>query len=144
MDGYNNDAGGGFVPELKSSDSVTFLQQLAEYAHSPKNLMGIGLKNAGDIVGATVQNSEGPQKALDWVVNEQCVQLSECDTFSPYIGAGKPVFHIEYQVDKFAPAGQPPKTPHEDCTDPTASQFSTIIKADSQHIPADNTLWCPQ
>jgi hypothetical protein len=29
-------------------------------------------------------------------VNEQCVQYGECETFAPFIAAGKPVFHIEY------------------------------------------------
>lgn len=33
---------------------------------------------------------------VDFSVNEQCVQYSECDTFRPFIEAGKPVFHIEY------------------------------------------------
>jgi hypothetical protein len=29
-------------------------------------------------------------------VNEQCVRYGECETFAPFIAAGKPVFHIEY------------------------------------------------
>jgi hypothetical protein len=29
-------------------------------------------------------------------VNEQCVEYGECETFAPFIAAGKPVFHIEY------------------------------------------------
>jgi hypothetical protein len=29
-------------------------------------------------------------------VNEQCVEYGECETFAPFIEAGKPVFHIEY------------------------------------------------
>ena len=33
---------------------------------------------------------------MQWSVNEQCVQYSECNTFRPFIDAGKPVFHIEY------------------------------------------------
>jgi len=87
VDGYDN-SGGGFSPKLKASDSVAFLQNLTTHAHSQG--LAIGLKNAGSIVGDTLG-------FLDWVVNEQCVQYDECDTFHPFIDAGKPVFHIEYQ-----------------------------------------------
>lgn len=51
--------------------------------------MAIGLKNAGDII----------PNVLDFVqfsVNEQCAEYSECAKFAPFIQAGKPVFHIEY------------------------------------------------
>lgn len=57
--------------------------------------MAIGLKNAGGII----------PKVLDFInfsVNEQCAEFSECETFAPFIKAGKPVFHIEYP--KGAPA----------------------------------------
>jgi hypothetical protein len=33
---------------------------------------------------------------IQYSVNEQCVQYSECETFQPVIAGGKPVFHIEY------------------------------------------------
>ena len=33
---------------------------------------------------------------MQWAVNEQCVQYGECDTCQQSVGAGKPVFHIEY------------------------------------------------
>jgi len=49
--------------------------------------MAIGLKNAGEIVQQIL-----PQ--MEWQVNEQCVEYDECDTFTPFITAGKTVFHI--------------------------------------------------
>jgi endo-alpha-1,4-polygalactosaminidase (GH114 family) len=109
VDGYDNDNGGGFNPPLKESDSVTFLNKLAAYAHDTSHNMGIGLKNSGAIVEAT-------KATLDWVVNEQCVQFTECDTFSPFINVGpqgKPVFHIEYQVDPNS--STPPASLHDNC-----------------------------
>jgi hypothetical protein len=49
----------------------------------------MGLKNAGDIIDDVLP-------IVDFSVNEQCVQYSECTTFEAFIKAGKPVFHIEY------------------------------------------------
>jgi protein-tyrosine phosphatase len=51
--------------------------------------LAIGLKNAGDIVPNVLS-------VIQYSVNEQCVQYSECETFHPLIAVGKPVFHIEY------------------------------------------------
>jgi hypothetical protein len=51
--------------------------------------MAMGLKNAGDIIPKVLN-------ITSFSVNEQCAQYSECETFAPFIKAGKPVFHIEY------------------------------------------------
>lgn len=51
--------------------------------------LAIGLKNAGDIVSDVLH-------LVQFAVNEQCVQFSECHKWAPFIKAGKPVFHIEY------------------------------------------------
>ena len=137
MDGYNNDNGGGFSTPLQSSDSIKFLNTLADYAHNSAQNMGIGLKNSGAIVGDT-------KSFLDWVVNEQCVQFTECDTFSPFITTGpqgKPVFHIEYEVDKFSDT--PVANRHDDCYGADTDKFSTVIKPDSQSIPK-NTVFCSE
>ncbi|KAF4624594.1 hypothetical protein G7Y89_g13573 [Cudoniella acicularis] len=120
VDGYSNDNAGGFTPGLSQSDSVAFLQTLSTYAHSVG--LGIGLKNAGDIVQDT-------SSFLDWVVNEQCVQYGECATFRPFINAGKPVFHIEYK-------NQSPNIT-DDCHGANTASFSTVIKPDESSIPKD-------
>lgn len=55
--------------------------------------MTLGLKNAGDIISTVLP-------IVDFSVNEQCIEYSECSTFRRFVDAGKPVFHIEY------PAGE--------------------------------------
>jgi hypothetical protein len=51
--------------------------------------MSMGLKNAGDIIPSVLNITQ-------FSVNEQCNQFGECNNFSPFVEAGKPVFHIEY------------------------------------------------
>ncbi|KUJ24166.1 uncharacterized protein LY89DRAFT_572399 [Mollisia scopiformis] len=143
VDGYDN-GGGGFTPPLSSSDSVTYLRNLTNYAHSVSTSkhhssrrsqrlrerstgIGIGLKNAG----AIVQDVVG---FLDWVVNEQCVEYDECSTFQPFIQNGKPVFHIEYKDQS--------ENVTKDCFGPDTNGFSTIIKPDEDDLPAAVTF-CP-
>jgi len=124
VDGYDN-GGGGFSTPLTSSDSITFMRKLFTYAHS--QAVAIDLKNAGGIVQDTLS-------FLDWSVNEQCVQYSECDTFSPFIAAGKHVFHIEY-------LDQSPDV-QQHCYGPNTSGFSTILKPDEDDLPA-TVQFCP-
>lgn len=116
VDGYQNDNG----LNLTQQDSIDFLQFLYGVA-SPYH-MAIGLKNAGDII---------PQ-VLDFInfsVNEQCAENSECTTFEPFIKAGKPVFHIEY------PQGAPtidPSRAADLCSHSGigagSTNFSTVLK----------------
>jgi hypothetical protein len=101
------------------------MKKFSIYAHSQG--LAIGLKNAGGIVHDTLS-------FLDWSVNEQCVQYSECDTFSPFVAAGKPVFHIEY-------LDQSPDV-QQDCYGPNTSGFSTILKRDEDYLPA-TVQFCP-
>jgi hypothetical protein len=79
----DNNNGLGLTP----TDSVNFLGFLATKAQNVS--LAIGLKNSGTIIPYTLP-------AMQWEVNEQCVQHSECSTFNPFINSGKPVFHIEY------------------------------------------------
>jgi hypothetical protein len=51
--------------------------------------LSTGLKNGGAILSSVLPFTQ-------FSVNEQCVEFSECDQFSPFINASKPVFHIEY------------------------------------------------
>jgi hypothetical protein len=72
---------------MTQQDSIDFIGFLAGIA---QNLtLSIGLKNSGAIISQVLP-------AVQWEVNEQCVQFSECTTFDPFIDSGKPVFHIEY------------------------------------------------
>ncbi|KAK7416109.1 hypothetical protein QQX98_005437 [Neonectria punicea] len=86
---------------LKSSDYVTYLKNLAAYAHSVKTQEGqpllVGQKNAPEI-------AEDLVSTLDFAVLEQCRGSSDsseesyafCSDFQTYIHAGKPVLQIEY------------------------------------------------
>jgi hypothetical protein len=72
---------------MTPNDSINFLRFLASQAQTLR--LAIGLKNSGTIIPYVLP-------AMQWEVNEQCVQHSECTTFDPFINASKPVFHIEY------------------------------------------------
>jgi len=81
--------------------------------------LAIGLKNAGAIIPSVLP-------AIQFAVNEQCVQYSDCPTFSAFVNASKPVFHIEY------PSEVKPEFAVNFCKDsgPAAGTrgFSTAIK----------------
>jgi hypothetical protein len=51
--------------------------------------LAIGLKNSGAIIKSVLP-------AMQFSVNEQCVEFKDCPVFSNFINASKPVFHIEY------------------------------------------------
>ncbi len=114
VDAYDN-GGGGF--SLTTTDSTDYVQWLATTAHSKG--LAVGLKNAGDIITSEVIGE------VDFAVNEQCVQYKECGTWTPFITANKPVFHIEYP--KSAP-NVPAATQSTTCNNPSASGFSTVLK----------------
>lgn len=73
--------------DLTKDDSISFMRFLAQEAAS--HGMMTGLKNAGDIVDDVIDY-------VQFSVNEQCAQYGECDAFSAFPDANKPVFHIEY------------------------------------------------
>jgi hypothetical protein len=90
------------------------MQYLAQEAAALN--LAIGLKNAGDIVPDVLP-------AMQYAVNEQCVQYGECKTFQPFIAAAKPVFHIEYPGDAAA------KSDASLCqTGAGTDDFSTVLK----------------
>jgi len=83
VDGFDNKNGLG----LTRADSIHFMGFLAAKAQNLN--LAIGLKNAGAIIPSVMP-------AVQFAVNEQCVQFSDCPTFSAFTNASKPVFHIEY------------------------------------------------
>jgi len=116
-DNQNNKNGLG----LTQDDTVSFLHFLAAEAVS-RNL-SIGLKNAGEVLPNLTS-------VVQFSVNEQCVQYSECATFAPMIQAGKPVFHIEYP--KGSPGNVAIAIADEVCattgSGAGSENFSTVIK----------------
>ena len=111
MDAYDN-GGGGF--NLKSADALNYIKFLATTAHGLG--LGIGLKNAGDIVKAA-------EPLVDFAVNEQCVQYEECARWKPFITANKAVFNVEYPVGG---ARAEAAVKAKSCKSP--KKFSTILK----------------
>ncbi|KAK5704481.1 hypothetical protein LTR17_021863 [Elasticomyces elasticus] len=80
-----------------------------------------GLKNGGSIVGDVLN-------VTDFEVNEQCVEYEECETFQPFVDAGKPVFGTEYtKADVDTPIRESSFV-NDICTNPSRRGFSTLIK----------------
>lgn len=85
---------------LTGGDQLAYNRMLARVAHQLG--LAIGLKNdlsqVPDLLGD-----------FDFSINEQCVEYSECAALVPFIKAGKPVFHAEYNVPpaRFCPVTRP-------------------------------------
>jgi len=96
VDGFSNDTG---FP-LTAAEQGRFNTWVAELAH--RHGLAVGLKNDLDQVSAL-------QPSFDFAVNEQCVQYHECASLSPFVRAGKAVFHVEYHLPlaRFCPVTRP-------------------------------------
>lgn len=93
VDAYDNDSGFPLTP----ADQVAFNIAVADLAHRAG--LSVGLKNAVGLVRTL-------EPYFDFAVNEQCYEYAECDRLSPFVQAGKAVFHVEYDVptSRFCPA----------------------------------------
>ena len=85
VDGYAN--GSGF--DFTSNDQIDYLKFLSREAHS-RGLL-IALKNATDLVEPLVGS-------MDFAVVEECFRYKDCEAYSPFIQAGKPVLVAEYSA----------------------------------------------
>lgn len=83
VDGYTQNS--GFT--LTSADQLDFNRWLALSAHELG--LAIGLKNDTDQVVQLVDD-------FDFAVTEQCFEYDECERYTTFIAAGKPVFNTEY------------------------------------------------
>ncbi|MEV8534653.1 endo alpha-1,4 polygalactosaminidase [Streptomyces sp. NPDC051211] len=90
MDGYRNTTG---FP-LTAADQLRYNRLIARLAHDRG--LAVGLKNDLDQIPELVGD-------FDFAVNEQCAQFGECERLTPFIDAGKAVFHVEYELpaDRF-------------------------------------------
>ncbi len=114
MDGYTNNTG---FP-LTAADQLRYNRYLADAAHARG--LAVGLKNDLDQIPDLVS-------AFDWVLNEQCFEYSECNTLLPFINAGKPVFHVEYNL-----------TTSQFCPQANALNFNSLRKhlsLDAYRVP---------
>jgi hypothetical protein len=89
VDGYSNDSG---FP-LKASDQLTFNSWLANEAH--KRGLSVALKN-------DPEQAKTLLPYFDWELDEECFNYNECDSFLPFIQAGKAVMEVEYDLDTSA------------------------------------------
>ena len=87
VDGYQNAT--GFA--LTASDQLRYNVFLADAAH----MRGLS---------AFLKNDVGQVRKLlpyfDATLNEQCFQYSECPALGRFVEAGKPVFNVEYELDR--------------------------------------------
>ncbi|MFG3493752.1 endo alpha-1,4 polygalactosaminidase [Streptomyces sp. NPDC047928] len=85
MDGYANDTG---FP-LTAADQLRYNRLIARLAHDRG--LSVGLKNDLDQIPQLVGD-------FDFAVNEQCAEYDECEALTPFLDAGKAVFHVEYEL----------------------------------------------
>lgn len=85
MDGYRNPSG---FP-LTAADQLRYNRLIARVAH--RHHLAVGLKNDLPQIPELVGD-------FDFAVNEQCAQYEECEELSPFVKAGKAVFHVEYEL----------------------------------------------
>jgi Glycoside-hydrolase family GH114 len=68
-------------------DQIAYNRGLARIAHRAG--LAVGLKNdlgqIGDLLGD-----------FDFAINEECFTYDECGELTPFVTAGKPVYHVEY------------------------------------------------
>ncbi|CAG6398284.1 endo alpha-1,4 polygalactosaminidase [Actinacidiphila cocklensis] len=93
LDGYANTTG---FP-LTAADQLAYNRMIAGLARDRG--LAVGLKNDLDQVPQLLGD-------FDFSVDEQCAQYGECERLSPFVAAGKPVFHVEYELApaEFCPA----------------------------------------
>jgi hypothetical protein len=95
LDGYSNSSG---FP-LTADDQLAYNRHVADLAHRMN--LAVGLKN-------DVEQAATLAPAFDFAVNEECARYQECETLRVFTAAGKPVFHVEYDLDtgQFCPAAK--------------------------------------
>jgi Glycoside-hydrolase family GH114 len=103
---------------ISAADQQGFIIQLSDAAHARG--LAFGLKNDLDEISALLSHA-------DFAVNEQCFEYDECDSLTPFIDAGKPVFNVEYTDSSLEDKA---KTV---CPDANARNFDSLIK----HIDVD-------
>lgn len=75
--------------EVSAHDQLIYNRGLADLAH--REGLAVGLKNDLGQVRELVDE-------FDFAVNEECVGFNECGLLKPFVAAGKPVLHVEYEL----------------------------------------------
>ena len=87
VDGYSNNT--GFA--LNDKQQLDYNRFLFDTAH--QHGLAVSLKNDLEQVDDLVDYA-------DFAINESCHQWRECHLLQPFIDAGKPVLHIDYQFNQ--------------------------------------------
>ncbi|MCX4510911.1 MULTISPECIES: endo alpha-1,4 polygalactosaminidase [Streptomyces] len=85
LDAYLNDTG---FP-LTAGHQLAYNRMIARIAHDRG--LSVGLKNDLPQIPELVRD-------FDFAVNEECAQYGECGRLTPFVRAGKAVFHVEYAL----------------------------------------------
>ncbi|MEU6478564.1 endo alpha-1,4 polygalactosaminidase [Streptomyces sp. NPDC047017] len=83
VEGYGNHSG---FP-LTAGDQLRYNRMIAALAH--ERGLAVGLKNDLPQIPQLLPD-------FDFAVNEECAQYDECAQLTPFVAAGKAVFHVEY------------------------------------------------
>ncbi|MFD7713088.1 endo alpha-1,4 polygalactosaminidase [Streptomyces sp. NPDC059785] len=83
LEGYADDTG---FP-LTERDQLAYNRMIADIAHDRG--LSVGLKNDLPQIPQLLGH-------FDFAVNEECAQFDECERLTPFVRAGKAVFHVEY------------------------------------------------
>ncbi|AKZ60027.1 putative endo alpha-1,4 polygalactosaminidase [Streptomyces ambofaciens ATCC 23877] len=83
VEGYGNETG---FP-LTARDQLAYNRMIASIAR--ERGLAVGLKNDLAQIPQLVDD-------FDFAVNEQCAEYGECARLTPFVEAGKAVFHVEY------------------------------------------------
>lgn len=94
-DGYIQDTGFS----ITAQHQVAYQRALASEAH--KRGLAIGLKN-------NIEQLDQMASFVDFAVNEQCYEYSECNAYARFLASGKPVFNIEYNAPRAAACASRP------------------------------------
>jgi hypothetical protein len=106
VDGYANRSG---FP-LTARDQLRFNRYLARQAHARG--LSIGLKN-------DLEQAAALEPWFDWALDEECMRYDECDLLTPFVAAGKAVFHVEYGDAELA---------RKICPQAHVRKFDTLVK----------------
>ncbi len=112
---------------------VNYNKAIIEMGHARG--MSVGLKN-----GASGGDFEKRMldAGADWALNEECNQYDECDGYSQFIAAGKPVFQVEYLDNQRKPYSGANGT----CAKDNAANFDGIVKDSSSQLSALPRIAC--
>ncbi|KAF2752184.1 glycoside hydrolase family 114 protein [Sporormia fimetaria CBS 119925] len=111
VDGFDNDTSFSHAKSAYTS----YIRFLSETAHSAN--IAIGLKNAVDMIPDVID-------AVDFAVNEQCHEYSECAKYKPFTAQNKAIFNIEYGGNACKKAAV------------NGVKMSTLVKSEDQNLDA--------